>query len=137
MADITVSTRKYKVNRLLYRKQMVVDVTHEKRPTPSKADLAKKLGNMYKIDPQTVILYGFKTRFGGGKSTGFALIYDDVTSLKKIEPPFRQIRHGFKTKVEVSRKQKKERKNREKKIRGAKKHDTAAAGKDKKAEEKK
>jgi len=48
-----------------------------------KSELGEKIAKMYKVDPKTVILYGFKTRFGGGKSSGFALIYDDVITLKK------------------------------------------------------
>eukprot|EP01123_Difflugia_compressa_P010270 TRINITY_DN371_c0_g1_i4.p1 TRINITY_DN371_c0_g1~~TRINITY_DN371_c0_g1_i4.p1 ORF type:complete len:135 (-),score=31.84 TRINITY_DN371_c0_g1_i4:133-537(-) len=130
MAEVTLKTRKFQVNRLLFRKQMVIDVIHEKRPNVPKKELAEKLAKMYKVDPQTIILFGFKTRFGGGKSSGFALIYEDITALKKIEPSYRQVRFGLKTRVDASRKQKKERKNREKKVRGAKKHD-AAAGKKK------
>ena len=48
---------------------------------------------MYKVqDPVTVILFGFTTQFGGGKSTGFALIYDNVQALKKTEPKYRLVR---------------------------------------------
>jgi len=119
---------------------MVIDILHEKLPSVessskkelSKANLQKMLGTMYKVDPATVILFGLKTVFGGGKTTGFALIYDDITALKKIEPVHRQVRHGLRPKVETSRKQKKERKNREKRIWGAKKHEAAAAKKDEK-----
>ncbi|KAL9250349.1 Small ribosomal subunit protein eS24y-like protein [Drosera capensis] len=52
----------------------------------------------------------------GGKSTGFGLIYDSVDSAKKYEPKYRLFRDGLDTKVEKSRKQLKERKNRAKKI---------------------
>uniref|UniRef100_A0A6B2LQJ8 40S ribosomal protein S24 n=1 Tax=Arcella intermedia TaxID=1963864 RepID=A0A6B2LQJ8_9EUKA len=116
----------------MFRKQMVVDVTHEKLPNVSKTELSEKIAKMYKVDPKTVILYGFKTDFGGGKSSGFCLIYDDITQMKKIEPSHRLVRQGHKTKYEASRKQKKERKNREKKVRGSKKHDAASAKKDEK-----
>lgn len=48
---------------------------------------------MFKVnDPQTIILFGFKTQFGGGKSTGFCLIYDNIQAAKKIEPKFRLAR---------------------------------------------
>merc|ERR1712146_738630 len=33
--------------------------------------------------------------FGGGRSTGFGLIYDNLDALKKYEPRWRQIRYGF------------------------------------------
>jgi ribosomal protein S24E len=30
------------------------------------------------VDAKTVVVYGFETAFGGGRSTGFGLIYDSV-----------------------------------------------------------
>ncbi|KAL2994161.1 hypothetical protein AAZX31_10G151000 [Glycine max] len=90
---------------------------------------------MYDVkDTNTVFVFKFRTHFGGGKSTGFGLIYDSVENAKKYEPKYRLIRNGLDTKVEKSRKQMKERKNRAKKIRGVKKtkaSDAAKAGKKK------
>jgi hypothetical protein len=42
---------------------------------------------MYKVHKETVQTFGFRTQFGGGKSTGFALIYDSEADLKKFEVP--------------------------------------------------
>jgi len=84
---------------------------------------------MYKVeDPQTIFLFGLKTIFGGGRTTGFGLIYDNLTIAKKYEPRYRQIRQGLVTFTPIARKQRKERKNRAKKVRGTKKA-KAAAGK--------
>ena len=48
---------------------------------------------MYGVsDNQTIFLYGFRTAFGGGKSTGFGLIYNSLDAAKKLEPKYRQIR---------------------------------------------
>ena len=63
----------------------------------------------------------FVSQFGGGKSSGFGLIYDNVDAAKKFEPKHRLIKNGLQTKVATSRKQIKERKNRTKKVRGIKK----------------
>merc|ERR1712018_715720 len=80
------------------------------------------IGNNYKVAPDQIIAFGFKTQFGGGKTSGFALIYDSVSAAKKVEPRFRLIRHGLATKIEKkSRKQRKELRNRQKKVRGTKK----------------
>ena len=49
-----------------------------------------------------------KRATGGGSSTGFCLIYDDLKSMIKFEPKHRIIKAGHKTKVETSRKQIKE-----------------------------
>lgn len=42
--------------------------------------------------PECIQLFGFRTIFGGGKSTGFGLIYDSVEALKKFEPKHRLVR---------------------------------------------
>eukprot|EP00850_Spirogloea_muscicola_P019002 SM000180S03527 [mRNA] locus=s180:103564:104810:- [translate_table: standard] len=125
MADAkacTVRTRKFMTNRLLSRRQFIIDVLHPGRPNVSKAELKEKLQKLYEVrDVQTIFVFGFRTQFGGGKSTGFGLIYDSLETAKKFEPKYRLIRNGLATKVEKSRKQIKERKNRTKKIRGTKK----------------
>ncbi|CAL5425231.1 unnamed protein product [Camellia sinensis] len=138
MADskaVTIRTRKFMTNRLLSRKQFIIDVLHPGRPNVSKAELKEKLSRMYEVkDPNAIFVFKFRTHFGGGKSTGFGLIYDSVENAKKYEPKYRLIRNGLDTKVEKSRKQLKERKNRTKKIRGVKKTkagDAAKAGKKK------
>ncbi|CAM6086730.1 unnamed protein product [Calypogeia fissa] len=101
----------------------VIDVLHPGRPNVSKAELKEKLAKVYDVrDPQTIFVFGFRTQFGGGKSTGFGLIYDSLDSAKKYEPKYRLIRNGLASKVEKSRKQVKERKNRAKKLRGTKKN---------------
>ena len=47
---------------------------------------------MYKCTADRVFVFGVKTNFGGGKSTGFALIYDTMDYAKKFEPKFRLVR---------------------------------------------
>eukprot|EP00898_Chlorokybus_atmophyticus_P000375 jgi/Chlat1/1338/Chrsp119S01772 len=135
MADTktcTIRTRKFMTNRLLQRRQFVIDVLHPGRPNVSKAELKEKLQKIYEVrDLQQVSIFGFRTQFGGGKSTGFGLIYDSVESCKKFEPKYRLVRNGLATRVEKSRKQIKERKNRARKIRGVKKNKAADAGKKK------
>ncbi|KAI3622397.1 40s ribosomal protein s24 [Moniliophthora roreri] len=121
-APVTIRTRKFITNRLLARRQFVVDVLHPSRPNVSKEELSEKLAAMYKTDKQRVVPFGFHTAFGGGRSTGFALIYDDEASQKRFEPRYRLVRSGLASKVDkASRKLRKERKNRAKKFRGTKK----------------
>lgn len=45
----TIRTRKFLTNRLLSRKQFVIDVLHPGRPNVSKDDLREKLAGMYKV----------------------------------------------------------------------------------------
>merc|ERR1712043_19696 len=111
---VTVRTRKYMTNRLLARRQMVVDVLHPNRPSVAKTDIREKLAKMYKCTPDRV----------------FALIYDTMDLAKKFEPKFRLRRQGvIEPAVKTSRKQKKGRKNRMKKVRGTAKAKIGTAGK--------
>jgi len=58
-----------------------------------KAELKEKLASLYEVkDPNSIFVFKFRTHFGGGKSTGFGLIYDSVESAKKYEPKYRLIR---------------------------------------------
>lgn len=57
------------------------------------AELKEKLARMYEVkDPNSIFVFKFRTHFGGGKSTGFGLIYDSVENAKKYEPKYRLIR---------------------------------------------
>lgn len=103
---------------LLPTTQMVVDVIHPGRANVSKSELSDLLAGMYKTDSKLTILFGFKTKFGGGKSTGFCLIYDNQDAMMKFEPKHRMIRKGLTEKKEQSRKAIKEAKNKGLKIRG-------------------
>jgi small subunit ribosomal protein S24e len=91
-APITLRTRKFITNRLLARRQFVLDVLHPSRPNVPKAELSEKLAALYKTDKARVVTFGFRTQFGGGRSTGFALIYDDEASQRKFEPRYRLVR---------------------------------------------
>jgi small subunit ribosomal protein S24e len=129
---VTLRTRKFIRNQLLSRRQMVVyvtsiaasghylvigannklisfvnhsDVLHPNRPNVSKDELRGKLAELYKANKDQVQVFGFRTQYGGGKSTGFALIYDSHEALKKFEPHYRLVRIGAATKIEKASRQ--------------------------------
>merc|ERR1711991_717602 len=117
--DISIRTRKFMYNALLGRKQFVIDLSHTSRGTIPKSEVRSKLAQMYKVkDENCIAVFGFRNQFGGGKITGFGLIYDSVAQAKKIEPRHRLIRIGPTEKKTSNRKQLKERKNKNKKYRG-------------------
>ena len=96
-ADFTIRTQQFKVNKLLNRKQFIVELTHPGwcGTVPTK-QIRRKLATLYKVtDENQISLFGFKTAFGGGKTTGFGLIYDDLAALKRVEPNYRKTRLGF------------------------------------------
>jgi len=101
---------------------MVVEIIHPGESTLKRDQVREKVARLYKTTPDTVVVFGFKTQFGGGRTKGFALIYDSVDFAKKFEPKHRLIRMKLAEKVtKPGRKQRKERKNRMKKVRGTKK----------------
>jgi len=128
-SSVTIRTRKYMSNRLLNRKQMVIDVLHPNRATVPKNELREIIAGKFKVaDDKTVFVFGFKTAFGGQKSTGFAMIYDTLEDALDAEPKYRLIRAGLQKKKEGSRKTRRELKNRKKKVRGVKKTKVGATG---------
>jgi len=111
---------------------MVVDVLHPNRPNVSKDELRQKLSELYKASKDQVSVFGFRTQFGGGKSTGFALIYESHEALKKFEPQYRLIRYEMAQRAErPSRAQRKQRKNKAKELRGTAKVKGGAKKKEK------
>jgi small subunit ribosomal protein S24e len=50
-----------------------------------KASIKAKLSTMFKVKEEAIGVYGLKTKFGGGRTTGFALVYDNVDSRKKCD----------------------------------------------------
>merc|ERR1712110_554239 len=134
---VTVRPRKLLTNRLLSRRQMVLDIAHPNLPTPDKAMLRKLIcehlskSKHAKAEPEATMVFGVKTDYGGGKSTAFCLVYDSIEAAKKVEPKHRLISNGLtEATTRTARKQRKEKKNREKKFRGTRKEKRVRAGKD-------
>ena len=126
---VTIRPRKFITNRLLARRQMILDVHHPGLATPDKETLKTMLAEYlskakgHKASKEATVIFGMKTCFGGSKSSCFALVYDTVDAAKKFEPKHRLISSGHieKADLTVARKQRKEKKNREKKFRGTRK----------------
>ena len=81
------------------------DVLHPNRPNVSKDDLRGKLAELYKANKDQISCFGFRTQYGGGKSTGFALIYDSKEAMKRFEPRYRLVRVGMAEKIERASRQ--------------------------------
>lgn len=123
----------------------VVEVLHPNRASVPKNEVRDRLAKMYNTTADVIVAHNFRCHFGGGRSTGFARIYDSVDLAKKFEPKHRIWRVSFFVfsslpssprfqhtgeKVEkAGRKQRKERKNRQKKVRGTAKSKVGAGKK--------
>lgn len=101
---ITIKTRRLRVNKLLARRELLLDVYHEGKPNVSQKDLRELIAAKYHWEPKNIVLYGFKTAFGGNRSSGFCLAYDNQQYLVKYEPNFRLRRAGVVPKRNPKRK---------------------------------
>ena len=121
-SEIVIRARKFLANPLLARRQFVLDVYHPQAASVSRVDMRKLIAKKFGCSEQHVITFGFRTKFGGGKSSGFGLIYESMDALKKFESKVRLVRNGLtQKKVKKGRRLKKEEKNKRKKIFGVKK----------------
>ncbi|CCF75924.1 small subunit ribosomal protein S24e [Babesia microti strain RI] len=129
----SIRVRRFMTNPLLKRKQFCLEVIHPGKPCVNKEKLKEKIAKQFKIsDPKTVILFGFKTLFGGGRSTGFGLIYDNIAAVKRFERTYRLVRNGLmEAPARIGRRASKELKNRRKKVRGKEKAKCSSASKKK------
>ena len=98
----------------------------------SRAAIKSKLAHMFKTKEENLTVFGLKTKFGGGRSSGFALIYDNADAKKKYDMVVHLKRDKLMGKPAKNRKQKKEIKGRVKKVKGTAKAKAALAGKKKK-----
>ena len=126
-------TRKMIKNPLLARKQMAVEMVHPDEPNVSKAAIKEKLAGIFKTKTECIAIFGLSTKFGGGRSSGFALVYDSLELRKKydLKTNLRRDKH-WDTKKVKTRKQLKDIKGRVNKVRGTAKAMAANAGQKKK-----
>ncbi|GFE54632.1 40S ribosomal protein S24 [Babesia ovis] len=129
--QFSIRVKNFMTNPLLARKQFGMEVLHPGRANVSKNDLRDRIAKQFKIkDPKTIVLFGFKTYFGGGMSSGYCVIYDTLANLKKYERHYRQVRLGLEEPLKgMGRRAKKELKNRRKKVRGKEKAKCSAGKK--------
>lgn len=50
-----------------------------------KKEIAEKLAKTLKVKEECISIFGMKTKFGGGRSSGFALVYDSADARKKYD----------------------------------------------------
>ena len=118
---VTIRARRRLINKLLSRREILLDVFHENKANVSHKDLKTLIAEKYKADVKNIILFGFRTAFGGGRSRGFCYIYENPQYLLKYEPNYRLRRLDILPKRNPSRKTKKELKKKIRKARGAEK----------------
>ncbi|XP_026355415.1 40S ribosomal protein S24-like [Ursus americanus] len=81
---------------------MIIDVLQRQQYL---RQIWEKLAKMGKTTPDVIFVFGFRTHFGGGKTTGFGTIHDSLDNVKENEPKHRLAKHSLYKKKKTSRKQ--------------------------------
>ena len=116
-----VYTRKMINNPLLGRRQVHIELIHPDMGSIPKTQIKEKLSSMFKTDVQAISVFGVKSKFGGGRSSAFGLIYSNVDARKKFDSKLSLKRDKLIEITGPKRKQKKEMKGRAKRFRGTEK----------------
>jgi small subunit ribosomal protein S24e len=105
----------------LNRVQFVIDVFHPNVGKVTKEQIREQIQKKFK--KAQISLFGLKKIFGGGRTRGFGLVYDNEDSMKKYEPVHRIRKMQFE-KLEPKERKKilKDSKREGRKIRKVKKH---------------
>ena len=75
-----------KYNPLLKRKEVNIEVIHEKSGTPDRAALRKNLIDECKSEEDNLYIVNLQTQTGTNKSICYAEIYDDADYARKVVP---------------------------------------------------
>ena len=128
-AEITLFAKQIVSNPLLSRKQISIEIIHTSKASISKTMIKDKLSKMFKASAECIAVFGMKFKFGGGRSTGFALIYDNIDARKACDMKHLLLRDDLLKKgKKIMRKQGKEIKGRQKRLRGTAKAKAGAGG---------
>ena len=60
-----------------------IELIHPEMANVTKNQIAEKLAKTLRSKPECISVFGMKTKFGGGRSSGFALIYDSPDMKRK------------------------------------------------------
>ena len=107
MSKASMHIRKYIVNKLLDRKQFIVDLSHPGEKAPNRDEIKDLVSAKLKANKENIVIFGLRTVFGGGKTTGFGLIYDNLDALMKIEPKHRLVKAKLAEKSKQTRRMRK------------------------------
>ena len=72
-------------NKLFSRKEINLEIDHNKAQTPSRAELYKFMSVKFKSPAEQIVLKKMKTEFGANKSLAKFYIYDNAEVISKIE----------------------------------------------------
>ena len=107
MSKPSLKIRKFLVNKLLERKQFVVDISHPGAKAPTRDEIRDLVVDKIKGNKENTVIFGLRTVFGGGRTTGFGFIYDNKDAMMHVEPKHRLIKANLAEKSKQTRRMRK------------------------------
>lgn len=106
---VNISVRE---NRLLGRREVLIEVTHPNSPTPTRQAIRELVARQLGAHLNNVVVRKIETEYGVGRSTAEIHVYQDPQSARAIEPLYMLARNGeeWKKEFDAWRAKKKERK---------------------------
>jgi small subunit ribosomal protein S24e len=89
--DLKVKQDTY--NPLLKRKEVSVEVDHERQGTPSRLELRKAVASKYNTKPENVYIIDVETGTGTQNAVCLAEVYDDSKTAQQTVPKYIQTRN--------------------------------------------
>lgn len=62
-----------------------IELIHPEQPGVKKADIKAAMAKKFKAAEDRIAVFGVRTKYGGGRSSGFVTVYDDVDVRKKYD----------------------------------------------------
>jgi ribosomal protein S24E len=89
--ELKVKQQNY--NALLKRKEVYVEVDHDKEGTPSRLDLRKAIASKYGTKPENVYVVAVETKTGTQSAVCEIQVYDDTETAQRTVPKHIQVRN--------------------------------------------
>jgi len=83
-----------KYNPLIKRRELILRIHHELKPTPMRINLRLGIAERLGVDVKRVYVRSVRTEYGRGVSTARIHVYDSVERAKSFEPEYIIERNG-------------------------------------------
>lgn len=93
--EVYATVVKEHYNKLLRRYEIELIIEHPSKGTPSRAKIVDKLAELYNRDRNLIIVKKIYSEVGTAKTRVHAHVYDDLKTLKLLEPEYMLKRHGM------------------------------------------
>merc|ERR1719195_787484 len=115
------------MNPMLGRKQMAVELLDPDMSNVKRSDIKAAVSKKFKASEDRIAVFGVKPKFGGGRTSAFTTVYDDIDARSKYDTKTNLQRDKIGEQAKKTpRKMAKELKGKRKKVKGTAKSKVVA-----------